>query len=394
MSLTLLLKSLLQRKVVTILLLVQLTLTLALVTNSVLLSQQAYTLSNQPTGLALDTTLAVELKPTDENLIMQPALGELIQRQLAALRQVPGVQHAAFSNQTPLLFGGMNGNIYVEGKEDTTNVEMVPYNFAEAELFDTLQMTLLHGRWLSAEDKNVENVVLTEKLAKQLFDESHLALGQLTNAGTVIGVVADMMYQRFATDQYYALFFNGDLRRADYGYRLILQVDATASAKVRQQLSDTLRKVEPEIDIQQIVSLDQLHSDVFEQERGLAVLLSVLSALMLLVAMISAYSHALFHGVQRQNEIGIKRALGASKQRILLDVLSESWLTTGVGALLGLLASYLLQQQLATVISLPALPVWLPLATAVSLLLCVTVATWYPAAIATRVSPATATKAL
>lgn len=394
MSLTLLLKSLLQRKVITALLLVQLTLTLALLSNSVLLSQQAYQLSNQPTGLQLDTTLAVELKPTDDNLIVHPALGELIARQLTALKQIPGVRYAAFSNQTPLLFGGMNGNVYVDGKEDTTNINTVPYNFAEAELFDTLQMTLLHGRWLTAEDKNSGNVVLTEKLATTLFGAPAQALGQLTSAGTVVGVVADMMYQRFASDQYYGLFFNSDLRRADYGYRLLLQVDAKAADQVRQQLSEALRAVEPEIDIRLIVSLRQLHRDVFEQERGLAILLSVLSGLMLVVAMISAYSHALFHGLQQQNDIGIKRALGASKQHILLEVFSESWLTTAIGAVLGLLASYLLQQQLAKVISLPALPLWLPVGAALVLLLCVTVATWYPAAIATRVSPATATKTL
>ncbi|MDX1677972.1 FtsX-like permease family protein [Arsukibacterium sp.] len=394
MSITLLFKSLLQRKVITALLLVQLTLTLALVSNSVLLSQQAYTLSNQPTGLQLDTTLAIELKPTDDNLIVHPALGELIQRQLAALRQIAGVRYAAFSNQTPLMFGGMNGDLSVEGKAETTSIDAVPYNFAEADLFNTLQMTLLHGRWLSAEDKNTDNVVLTEKLATTLFGESHLALGQQTTAGPVVGVVADMMYQRFASDQYYGLFFNRDLSRADYGYRLLLQVEPQAVDAVRQQISSSLRQVEPEIDIRQIVSLRQLHREVFQQERGLAILLSVLSALMLIVAMISAYSHALFHGVQQQNEIGVKRALGASKQRILMEVLSESWLTTTIGAVLGLLASYLLQQQLATVISLPALPLWLPVAAAVTLLLFVTAATWYPAAIATRVSPATATKAL
>ena len=233
MSLSLLIKSLLQRKVITALLLVQLTLTLALLSNSVLLSQQAYQLSNQPTGLQLDTTLAIELKPTDDNLLAHPALGELIGRQLTALRQIPGVRAAAFSNQTPLIFGGMNGNVYIEGKEDTTNIDMVPYNFAEAELFDTLQMTLLHGRWLTGEDKNSGNVVLTDKLATKLFGQSQLALGQLTSAGTVVGVVADMMYQRFASDQYYAVFFNSDLGRADYGYRLLLQVDKAAVSAVR-----------------------------------------------------------------------------------------------------------------------------------------------------------------
>ena len=53
-----------------------------------------------------------------------------------------------------------------------------------------------------------------------------------------------------------------------------------------------------------------------------------------------------------------------------------------------------LNKVLASVISLEALNWWLPLLCSAVLLVCVTVATWYPARIATSVSPATATKAL
>lgn len=53
MSLHLLLKSLLRRKVVTFLLLVQLALTLALLVNSLLLASQTRDKLNEPTGLDL-----------------------------------------------------------------------------------------------------------------------------------------------------------------------------------------------------------------------------------------------------------------------------------------------------------------------------------------------------
>ena len=98
--------------------------------------------------------------------------------------------------------------------------------------------------------------------------------------------------------------------------------------------------------------------------------------------------------LKRQQEIGIKRALGASKGRIFTELLSENWLTTVLGAIAGVGCALVLNQVLAQVISIPSLSWWLPLLTCTILLLCVTVATWYPAAIATRVSPATATKAL
>ena len=96
----------------------------------------------------------------------------------------------------------------------------------------------------------------------------------------------------------------------------------------------------------------------------------------------------------QQQEIGVKRALGASKKVIFLELLSENWLCTAIGALFGIGCALLLNKALSQVITIPALDLYLPLLASLILLVCVTVATWYPAAIATRISPATATKAL
>lgn len=393
MSFSLLLKSLLRRKVVTVLLLIQLALTLALLTNSAVLAWQARQLANQATGLQLDQVLQVRLKPTLPELRKQPALDDLIGRQLAAVRAIPGVQAASWSNQSPLVFGGMNGNIFVMEREDTTNVGAAPIQINGVAVKDTLDLQLVQGRWLEETDRDTNAVVLSASLAQRLFGEQS-AIGQSVSRGVVIGVVADVFMQRYADDQYYASYSYYTLPGADYGYQLLIKAAPGQLEQVRQQLPQVLRGVELETDIGTIQSFRELHQTLFRSESGLATLLAVLSALMLLVAMISAYSHALFHGVQQQKEIGIKRALGASRPRIMLEVLTESWLTTLTGAAAGILLALLLQQQLAKVLSMPALPWFLLPASLVLLLLCVSLATWYPAHLATRVSPATATKTL
>jgi putative ABC transport system permease protein len=206
--------------------------------------------------------------------------------------------------------------------------------------------------------------------------------------------VSDFYSQRYASDPLFGAINFVPMARAEMGYQLIIRVAPGQSEAVRQQLTDVIRNAEPEMDIGTVMRMDENRDEVFRSEIGLATLLAVLSGLMLLVAMISAYSHAHFHALQMQKEVGIKRALGASKARVLLDVLSESWLTTAIGAGFGILVCYALNISLAKVISIPAVPVWLPLLTMVLLLLCVTLATWYPARIATRISPATATKTL
>ena len=155
-----------------------------------------------------------------------------------------------------------------------------------------------------------------------------------------------------------------------------------------------LQQVDSNIEILSVRTLQEQLQRLYSNEFGLASLLSLLSVLMLLVSMISSYSNAYFHTLKHQQEIGIKRALGASKRRIFTELLSENWLSTVLGAIAGVGCAVVLNQLLSQVISIPPLSWWLPLATCAILLLCVTVATWYPAAIATRVSPATATKTL
>lgn len=393
MSFTLLIKSLLRRKVITALLLVQLALTLALIANSAVLAWQARQLANQPTGLSLNNLLRVPIKPTLPELRSQPALGDLMARQLSAIRAVPGVVSASWMNQTPLLFGGMNGNIFVIDKQDTTNIGMVPYQLGSVSMRETLDLALLQGRWLEETDVDTEVIVISEQLAKQLFADGEV-LGQQTSAGRVIGVVSDVLTQRYADHQNYAIYLPWNMPNADYGYQLVVKTAPGQLDRVREQLPTVLKTVELEVDIGTLQSFAELHRTLFRSETGLATLLAVLSGLMLLVAMISAYSHALFHGVQQQKEIGIKRALGASRPRIMLEVLSESWLTTLTGASVGMVLALALQQQLARVLSMPALPWSLLLVSLLLLLLCVSIATWYPARLATRVSPATATKTL
>jgi putative ABC transport system permease protein len=393
MSVSLIIKSLLRRKVVTALLLLQLAVTLGLVVNSLLLAGAAKKLVEQPTGMELEQLLTVRVKPTSKALRVDPALSDVINRQLTAIQQISGVEAAEFANQIPLRQGGSNYNVFERDRQDETNVSSVPYYNTGSQIFKVLGTKLLTGRELTELDKGTDNIVLTEKLAKQLFAEQN-PLGKVTNNGTVVGIVSDFYSQRYASDPLYGIINALPLGRVERGYFLIVRVAPGQSEKVRQQLADVIRSAEPEMDIGTVMRMDENRDDVFRSEIGLATLLAVLSGLMLLVAMISAYSHAHFHALQMQKEVGIKRALGASKARVLLDVLSESWLTTAIGAAIGILVCYGLNISLAKVITIPAVPVWLPLMTLMLLLFCVTLATWYPARIATAISPATATKTL
>jgi putative ABC transport system permease protein len=230
-------------------------------------------------------------------------------------------------------------------------------------------------------------------LAKKVFGRTDV-IGKQTSRGRVAAVVGDFHGQRFASDINYNLMFVTQMPTADWGYVMLVRVQPAQLSQLMQQLPDVIRGVDGNVEIGQVRSLRDKHNTLYANERGLATLLTVLAILMLIVAMVSSYSNAFFHAQKMQQEIGIKRALGASKQMIFMELLSENWLTTAFGCLLGMLCAVGLNQALAQVISMPAMALWLPVAAMLVLIGCVTVATWYPARIATWVSPATATKTL
>lgn len=394
MSLSLLLKVMLNRKVVTILLLVQLAITLALLLNSVLLAQQTHQQLNQPTGLELEETLLVQLKPTTPELRAYPLLEDLLQRQISALQSIPGVVAAAYSNQGMLTQGGNNVNIYDVDREELTNITGVPMYFVSPDFFNVLNVDVLQGELPQHSDQ--PGVVLTESLAQELFPGQSSIVGRQLNRGPVSAVISDFYGQRKRNEV--DMMFNSiqvaPPSAVDWGYALLLRTAPGQTEAVREQLTSTLQEVEPNIEIYYIRSLDEQQHQLYSNEYGLAALLTILTALMLLVTMVSSYSSTHFHVLKRHQEIGVKRALGASKRLIFIELLSESWLCTLIGGALGIGCALLLNQALAQVISLPPLTWWLPLVACAILLFSVTLATWYPAAIATRVSPATATKAL
>lgn len=407
MSLKLLLKSLLHRKLVVILLLAQLAISLALIVNSSLLSMHARELLNRPTGLDLENTLMVELKPTSVALGQEPALSHLLERQLGALRKINGVVAAAYAKQAPLKDGGNNATVRDYDQPELISVDPVPTTVASVDIIKALNLKVIEGELpdaldpildftsldLSKFDIRTRRIIITESLAKRLYG-SQSAIGHHTNHGRIVAVVSDFTGQLSSDNDSYNLFTIEQMDSGAVRYVLLVRTQPAMADIVKPLLADKLREADSNIDVFSVKSLGEQRDQLYNRESGLALLLTILSGLMLVVAMVSAYSNAFFHALKQQQEIGIKRALGASKGLILRELFSEAALLTAMGCSIGIIATVGLNQLLAQVITTPAVPFWLPAITVAMLMVCVILATWYPAKMATQVSPVTATKSL
>jgi putative ABC transport system permease protein len=139
-------------------------------------------------------------------------------------------------------------------------------------------------------------------------------------------------------------------------------------------------------------SLREISDKSYSGARGMAVALMVVIALLITVTALGIVGLAAFNVRQRTKQIGTRRAVGAKRSDILRYFLTENWLMTTTGVILGVVLSLLLNYYLATEYSLERLdPVYLPLGVltmwALGLL-----AVLGPARRASVISPAVATR--
>jgi putative ABC transport system permease protein len=123
-------------------------------------------------------------------------------------------------------------------------------------------------------------------------------------------------------------------------------------------------------------------------------LLASVCAALLVVTALGIVGLASFWVQQRTKQIGVRRALGATRAQVLRYFQTENFLLTTIGIVLGMLGAFGLNQLLMTHYELPRLPVpYLPIG-ALVLWLLGQVAVFGPARRAAAVPPAIATRSV
>lgn len=147
----------------------------------------------------------------------------------------------------------------------------------------------------------------------------------------------------------------------------------------------------PQID--DVITLAQARERGYATDRSVSLLMSVLSALLLLATAGGIVGLSSFWVSQRRRQIGIRRSLGASAGDILRYFHAENFLIVSGGIVLGTVLAVLANLGLMQRYELPRIPLYAPMLGALVLWLLGQLAVWGPARSAARVPPVVATRA-
>ena len=323
---------------------------------------------------------------------------------LAALRGIAGVKSDATVVSLPLSSNDMNFNPNMDAASTIKGPNM-QLMLGSPGYLQTLGLKLVEGRDFDADEyagmeswlPQSSSMIVTRALAQRLWPGQD-ALGKAFWIGKrrlqVIGVVDHMVRGelRGTASEYVALF--AARPNSTLSALFVLRVDASARDRVLREAADKLVKLNPQMLINDKGSYTKIRDNYFAGDRAMAWLLATVCVALLVVTALGIGGLASFWVAQRRRQIGIRRAVGATRRDILRYFQTENFLIVTFGIALGMALAYAINLLLMTHYELPHLPVFYFPAGAFALWLIGQLAVLGPALRAAAVPPVVATRSV
>ena len=351
---------------------------------------QSANLGFEPADVLIGSVITPQAKyPNGEALI---ALYDRLLERVAAL---PGVRTAALTSIVPL--GGDNDmDVSIEGQpppppgQETTTW----YRLVSADYMKAMGIALRQGRGFVPREPTL-SVIVNETAARRFWPGQdpvgrRVRFGSETRPSfTVIGVAGDVS-MRGPRGEARAEMYLPYWQFPEPGTNIVLRSSAGPASveSLTSSLRAAVRSIDPDMPVSNIAPMKRIVESSIAQPRLLAVLVSVFAALAMTLAAIGIYGTMSYSVAQRTAEIGVRMALGATRQDVFGLVARDGLLLAGAGIAIGTTAAVLMGRSLATLLYAvtPGDPLTFVVTVAASLAAALA-ATVLPARRATRVDP-------
>jgi putative ABC transport system permease protein len=413
------LRSMRRNKVRYGLIVAEVALTLAIVSNCVNMIGDARREMARKSGFDDENILNVRSTPFSPAFKEQGYRDNSLKQDLEVLRHIPGVRAATNTFFLPWQGGGSSMETRIAGSKGDYLRNQI-YNADEATI-DTLGTSLVAGRNFTHDevetdtvrlrdlnDANRErtsdgrvvqpfsqNVIITRAFEKLLFADGK-ALGKTIedNDGDVYRIVGviDHFYNPYGWPIHeFAMFFPSKNNSMQSGSAFLVRTEPGKMAAVQQKVEKALLAANGGRNIR-VQELTQIKSRFQSQSALLVRILSLVIFLLLFVTSLGIVGLTVFSVAERTRQIGTRRALGARRADILQYFLLENWLVTTMGLALGVTLAFGLNFALVarlngTKISPGLVGLGVALLWAAGL-----AATYFPARKGAQVAPAVATR--
>ncbi len=272
-------------------------------------------------------------------------------RLIEGMARQPGVSSAAIVSTVPLSGSRIKSAVTVIGYVTPPGESLrghYVYGVA-GDYFAALGIPLRDGRFLTdADSHRAERACVVDEdfarrywphasaIGHQIFEGSQAA--DAAGACTVVGVVGAVKQTAVTDDNAQGAVYFPLGHRVD-GTLYVVARTAADPASLGTALRGVVRRIDPELPVDDLQSMDTRVADSLVARRSPALLTGIFAALALLLAALGTYG-VLSHAVaQRRREIGVRIALGAQAHQIRRQFLTLGLRLLTIGSAIGLIGA-------------------------------------------------------
>lgn len=378
----------------------QVALTLAIVVNCLFMAKGRLDQINRPSGMDIENIITVQSIGFGNDY----AHDATIEADLRLLRNLPGVIAATSTASIPMSGSGSATGYRTTLDEDAPRETANYYSFDEHAV-EALGVTISEGRMFRdveirrSDDPSFDRmppvVIVTRAYAEKLFGDEP-ALGKrvyngIGESAEIVGII-EHMYGAWVSWSELGQVLWLPQRPDEPLSRYIVRAEPGQRDALMPVIEKALADSNRNRLVRNVHSMEEVVARSYEGERAVAVVLVVAVVLLLIVTGLGIVGLASFTVRQRTKQIGTRRAVGAKKRDIIRYFLTENWLMTTIGILLGTVLTIALNYFLAAQFDIDRLNLAYLFGGVLLLWLLGFVAVADPARRAAKISPAIATR--
>lgn len=322
----------------------QIGISFALLVSTAALVQSFLNTRTQSIGLTRHQVLVAFTQDPDE-----PVRGDVLSKLLA----IPGVRRAAYAIRAPLMpsEGGIAAKVLLPDHPELRDPVEIKYNAVSPGFLSAIGTRVLRGRSFTAEDDTTgPPVVLISDAMAHKYWPSQDPIGQVVrlpgfNNGApgskshdlearIVGVTEDAPINQIGEvpEPYMYLPF----RFSQMGEVTFVVETSQNAMSAAQDARQVLIHVNPLLDPMFVTSLPELIHYSAGNYQMMAELVSALGIIGFFLTIVGLYGFLAFRVTQRRREIGIRMALGASREGTALLILRDTAKLVVIGLAVGL----------------------------------------------------------
>ena len=324
---------------------VQVGLSLVLVVMASLLSQSVIKLRNERTGFDLDH-VTIQTSPMYLLHLKGEKQLDMYQRIVDRLMQMPAIDSAAATSQTPMTGIKITGDFQAVGVgPDQPEDTQLAYNDVGPGYFRTMKTRILAGREFDRTDRDLNVCILNESAARFFFPHQQPVGRYLRNRPTnefqqqvacqVIGLAEDAKFYDLRQAAPRTIYLPLSRERINDLGNLVFLIHSPTKAEAIAAFRKTISEIAPTIPLVIFVTLREQMDAALGSQELIMLLANFFGLVALLLSALGLYGLLSASVTQRRSEIGVRVALGATRWAVLRMILTEALALLGWGVLLG-----------------------------------------------------------